>query len=132
MIRENVRIINREIITRLWAWSIVLHNNKILYQVKTKLQTFSNGHGLFVVHGATVIDASSSPSPPSTYSPLSSPSESRTSPNASGKHSSTKFSNSGISASSHGTSHHNDLTGTASASNRLNGTRIIRVCVFHF
>lgn len=91
---------------------------------------------LFVVHGATVIDASSSPSPPSTYSPQSSPSESRHSPNASGKHSSTKYSNSGTSASSHGASHHNDLSGTASASNRLNGNGLVFanefVCVCHF
>ncbi len=73
-----------------------------------------------LVHGTTGIDASSSPSPQSTYSPQSSPSESRTSPNASAKQQSTKFSNSGPSASSHATSHHNDLTG-GGGTNRLNG-----------
>ncbi len=82
---------------------------------------FKNFHRIFknLVHGTTGIDASSSPSPPSTYSPQSSPSESRTSPNVSTKQQSTKFSNSGTSltASSHGTSHHNDLPG---GTNRLN------------
>ncbi|CAF2511227.1 unnamed protein product [Rotaria sp. Silwood2] len=83
------------------------------------------------VHGTTGIDASSSPSPQSTYSPPSSPSESRTSPNSSSKQQSTsninnKFSinsNSGtplIAASSHVTSHHNDLTGGGGANNRIN------------
>jgi len=70
------------------------------------------------VHGTTGIDASSSPSPPSTYSPQSSPSESRTSPNASAKQQSSKFSTNGTSASAHGASHHNDLPG--GAANRLN------------
>ncbi len=70
------------------------------------------------VHATTGIDASSSPSPPSTYSPQSSPSESRTSPNAAAKQQSTKFSNSGSTASSH----HNDLPGGGGGgTNRLNG-----------
>jgi len=89
---------------------------------------------LIIVHGTAGIDASSSPSPQSTYSPQSSPSESRTSPNVLSKQQSTsnlnnKFSmntNSGTlltSASSHVTSHHNDLTGGGGggATNRLNG-----------
>jgi hypothetical protein len=86
---------------------------------------------LNIVHGTPGIDVSSSPSPQSTYSPQSSPSESRTSPSVASKQQSTsnlnnKFSmstNSGTaltSASSHVTSHHNDLTG-GGASNRLNG-----------
>ncbi len=86
-----------------------------------------------IVHGTVGIDASSSPSPQSTYSPQSSPSESRTSPSVASKQQSTsnlnnKFSmntNSGTaltSASSHVTSHHNDLTGGGGgATNRLNG-----------
>ncbi len=69
-----------------------------------------------LVHPSAGIDASSSPSPPSTYSPQSSPSESRTSPNVSAKQQSTKFSNSGASLTT-ASSHHNDLTGGA---NRLN------------
>jgi len=84
---------------------------------------------LNLVHGTTGIDASSSPSPQSTYSPQSSPSESRTSPNVSAKQQSTstinnKFSmnsNSGTPLTSHVTSHHNDLTGGGGATNRLNG-----------
>ncbi|CAF2971892.1 unnamed protein product [Rotaria sp. Silwood2] len=84
------------------------------------------------VHGTPGIDASSSPSPQSTYSPQSSPSESRTSPSVASKQQSTsnlnnKFSmntNSGTtltSTSSHITSHHNDLTGAGGGmSNRLN------------
>ncbi len=90
---------------------------------------------LNIVHGTPGIDASSSPSPQSTYSPQSSPSESRTSPSAASKQQSAanlnnKFSmntNSGTtltSASSHVTSHHNDLTG-GGASNRLNGKVIV-------
>jgi hypothetical protein len=86
-----------------------------------------------LVHGTGGIDASSSPSPQSTYSAQSSPSESRTSPNVASKQQSTsnlnnKFSinsNSGTpltSASSHVTSHHNDLTGGGGgATTRLNG-----------
>ncbi|CAF1503785.1 unnamed protein product [Rotaria magnacalcarata] len=84
------------------------------------------------VHGTPGIDASSSPSPQSTYSPQSSPSESRTSPSGTSKQQSTsnlnnKFAMSAnvatalASASSHVTSHHNDLTGgSGSMTNRLN------------
>ena len=80
-----------------------------------------------IVHGATGIDASSSPSPQSTYSAQSSPSESRTSPNVGAKQQANKFSintSSGTpmtSASAHITSHHNDLTvGGNTATNRFN------------
>lgn len=71
------------------------------------------------VHGTTTttaLDASSSPSPQSTYSPQSSPSESRTSPNASAKQQSNKYSNSASSGSAHldlstvgGTNRHNGI-----------------------
>ncbi|CAF0755781.1 unnamed protein product [Adineta steineri] len=79
-----------------------------------------------LVHGTPGVDASSSPSPQSTYSPQSSPSESRTSPSVTNKQQqqqssssslNNKFSmnpNSGAtlsSASSRVTSHHNDSTG---------------------
>lgn len=70
------------------------------------------------VHGTatntTTIDASSSPSPQSTYSQQSSPSESRTSPNASTKQQSSKYSNNNATLGSA----HLDLGGT----NRHNGT----------
>jgi len=70
------------------------------------------------VHGTPAIDASSSPSPQSTYSPQSSPSESRTSPNVASKQQSTSNMNNKFSmtnpsgASTHISSHHNDLTGS--------------------
>ncbi|CAF0877398.1 unnamed protein product [Adineta ricciae] len=76
------------------------------------------------VHGTTGIDASSSPSPQSTYSPQSSPSESRTSPSTKQQSTSNlnnKFSmntNSGPPLSL-GPSHHNDLSSGGAAS-RLN------------
>ncbi|UJR08407.1 hypothetical protein I4U23_012677 [Adineta vaga] len=76
------------------------------------------------VHGTTGIDASSSPSPPSTYSPQSSPSESRTSPSA--KQQSTSNLNNKFSMNSNSgasltliPSHHNDLT-SGGVTNRLN------------
>ncbi|UJR37851.1 hypothetical protein I4U23_030541 [Adineta vaga] len=81
------------------------------------------------VHSTPGIDASSSPSPQSTYSPQSSPSESRTSPNTTAKQQSisnlnNKFAmntNSGT-TSSRITSHHNDLTGGGGGTtNRLSG-----------
>ena len=94
----------------------------------------------FLVHGTPAIDASSSPSPQSTYSPQSSPSESRTSPNVASKQQSTSNMNNKFpmtnptGTSTHAPSHHNDLTGSAggggnSASaigNRLPG----RICFY--
>ncbi len=86
---------------------------------------------LNIVHGTAGIDASSSPSPQSTYSPQSSPSESHTSPSVTLKQQSSsnlnnKFSMSGnsgtplTSTSSRVTSHHNDMT-AGGVTNRLTG-----------
>lgn len=72
-----------------------------------------------LVHGTPAIDASLSPSPQSTYSPQSSPSESRTSPNVASKQQSTSNMNNKFpmtnptGTSTHVPSHHNDLTGNA-------------------
>lgn len=85
------------------------------------------------MHGKHGVDASSSPSPQSTYSPQSSPGESRTSPNVASKQQSASTLNNKFSMStnastsltlnsSHVTSHHNDPTGGNGAmTNRLNG-----------
>lgn len=150
--RNNILFIIPHLFSRRFRLVIIIHryqwsmnwinrilNNKIIYQVCCSIcsrknilsETFFNK-----VHGTGGIDASSSPSPQSTYSAQSSPSESRTSPNAalkqqqqqSATNSSNKFSinsnsrTSLTSPSSHLTSHHNDLTaGTGGATNRLNG-----------
>ncbi len=92
---------------------------------------------LNIVHGTAGIDASSSPSPQSTYSPQSSPSESHTSPSVTLKQQSSsnlnnKFSMSGnggtpslTSTSSRVTSHHNDMT--SGVTNRLTGKFQIKI-----
>jgi hypothetical protein len=123
---------------------VLILNNRIIYQVCCFISSEEEKiHFFNIVHGTGGIDASSSPSPQSTYSPQSSPSESRTSPNVASKQQSSsnlnhKFSmnsNSGTSltsASSHVTSHHNDLTGGGSgATNRLNGRLKLLVIFFY-
>jgi hypothetical protein len=77
---------------------------------------------LLLVHGPSGVDASSSPSPQSTYSPQSSPGESRASPNVSSKQSSAtaKFSSNGMSLPGALSSHHSDVA-ASSTNTRHNG-----------
>ena len=114
-----------------------LHRNKIFHQVffiDFSIVVFD----LFLlkiysVHGTPTIDVSSSPSPQSTYSPQSSPSESRTSPKVTSKIRSNSNLNDQFSminnsrttlssTSAHVVSHHNDLPGIGGGiANSLNG-----------
>lgn len=82
---------------------------------------FLSVHGTNTNTTTTTIDASSSPSPQSTYSQQSSPSESRTSPNASTKQQSSKYSNNSATIGSA----HLDLSAVG-GTNRHNST--IRLC----
>ena len=139
--QRHFSLIKPVIIILRYPWSMVwlsrVRSSRTISQVISSVpfrtgcqHTFSSPS---IVHGTPGVDVSSSPSPPSTYSPQSSPSESRTSPSTASKQQSTsnlnnKFTMNTSSGSvlntnaAHATSHHNDLPSSGGGgSNRSNG-----------